>query len=246
MRVFAFAHHAPDEIVIKLRKNGIDRADIFLVGEEELIKRKNPRNHYVFMSVLSFYKNRDTLETLDVVSYVCDDPISLSQYRGFTPADYKVEEFFHVDGFSLTPMRSLDNCPNNPVFREKFDIIETCAKIAKQQITFLNQFMTFVYSLPSETHQKPVKELVCKWMASTETVAQYCKRLEKQRESVHLSDKQVKRLVALVSSDTAQLYRDALQMPGPADVVARTMKISAYELRYIRAINTGPKKAAVK
>ena len=244
MRVFAFAHHAPDEIVIKLRKNGVERADIFLVGEEELVKRKNPRKHYVFMSILSFYKNRDTMELLDVVSYVCDDPISLSQYKGLTKADYKTEEFFHVDGFSLVPMRSLDNCPDNPVFREKFDIIETCATIAKQQITFLNQFMTFVYSLPSETHQKPVKELVCRWMASTETVEQYCKRLEKQRESVHLSEKQVKRLVALISSETAQLYRDALQMPGEADVVARSMKISAYELRYIRAINTGPKAKA--
>ena len=241
MRVFAFAHHAPDEIVIKLRKNGIDRKDIFIVGEDEVIKRKNPRQHYVFMSVLSFYKNRDVLEMLTVISYVCDDPISLSQYRGFTPADYKTEEFFHADGFSLVPMRSLENCPDNPIVREKFNIIETAATIAKQQITFLNQFMTFIYSMPYETHQTPVKQMVCKWMASKETIPQYCKRIKKLRETVHLNDKQIKRLVVLVSSETAQLYREALQMPGDADSVAKSMKISAFELRYIRAINSGPK-----
>lgn len=241
MRAFAFAHHTPDEIVVKLRKNGIARKDIYIVGEEEIIKRKNPRKHYVFMSVVSFYKNRDVLELIGVISYVCDDPISLSQFRGFTLGDYKSEEFFHADGFSLVPMRNLENCPDNPVVREKFDIIETASKIARKQITFLNQFMTFIYSLPYETHQKPVKEMVCKWMASKETLAQYCKRMEKLRQTVHLSEKQMKRLIALLSSETAQLYRDALQLPGDEDDVAKAMKISAFELRYIRAINSGPK-----
>lgn len=241
MRVFAFAHHAPDEIVIKLRKNGIDRPDIFIVGEDEIIKRKNPRKHYVFMSVLSFHKNRDVLELLDVVSYVCDDPISLSQYRGFTPADYKIEEFFHADGFSLVPIRSLENCPDNPVSRERFDIIETASKVAKKQTTFLNQYMTFVYTMPRETHQTPIKEMMCKWMASKEGLPQYCKRVEKLRETLHLSEKQVQRLIALADTDVARLYKQALQTEGDVETVAKSLKISAYELRYIRAINAGPK-----
>lgn len=240
MRVFAFAHHAPDEVVIKLRKS-IARSEIFIVGEEEIIKRKNPRKHYVFMSVLSFHKNRDVLELLDVVSYVCDDPISLSQYRGFTPADYKSEEFFHADGFSLVPMRSLDNCPDNPVVRERFDIIETASKVAKRQTTFLNQYMTFVYTMPRETHQTPIKEMMCKWMASKETLQQYCKRVEKLRETLHLGEKQVQRLIALVDTDVARLYKQALQTEGDVEEIAKSLKISAYELRYIRAINAGPK-----
>lgn len=236
MKVFAFAHHAPDEILMKLCESGIDREDIYVVRVDEVIKRKNKRGHFIFLTTASFNANREQLESRTAQSYVFDNPLRLAQYN-FTPADYRMEEYFHVDGFALIPCVRLDKCPDIAINRKPFDIVATATEIAKQQITFLNQFMTFIYSMPSETHQKPIKELVCKWMASKEPFSKYCKRLEKLRESVHLTEKQVRRLSDLLSSSTAVLYRDALQQPGEEDAVAKAYKISAYEMRYIRSIN---------
>lgn len=236
MKVFAFAHHAPDEILMKLCESGIDREDVYVVRVDEVIKRKNKRNHLIFLNTASFNANREQLEIRNVQSYVFDNPLRLAQFN-FTPADYKMEEYFHVDGFSLIPCVRLDRCPDIAINRKPFDIVAVASEYAKQQITFLMQFMTFIYSMPSETHQKPVKELVCKWMASKEPFSKYCKRIETLRNTVHLTDKQVRRLSDLLSSPTAVLYRDALQQPGDEDEVAKEYKISAYEMRYIRSIN---------
>lgn len=241
MRAFAFAHHAPDEIIIKLRqKYNVERKDIAIVGDEDKISRKSKQRHFVFLSVVAFHHNLQRLAELDAQSYVFDDPISLTQYN-LTPADFKMEDYFHVDGFSLVPLIRLDRCPDVEIERQQFNVLDHAKKIAKQQKTFLNQFMTFIYSMPSETHQKPIKELVCKWMASKESIGHYCKRIEKLRQTVQLNDKQVKRLTEILSSETTNLYRKALQMPGDEDDVAKELKISAYELRYIRAINKGEK-----
>lgn len=241
MKAFAFACHAPDEVMLKLQQSGIDRKEICIVGEEEVITRKSKRNHFIFMTTGSFRANRSILETMDATAYVCDDPLSLSHYN-FTPADYKREEFFHVDGFSLLPMGKLKKCADVPIVRAPFSAIDEAVKVAKNQITFLNQFMTFIYSLPSETHQKPLKELVCKWMASKEPFSKYCKVIVK---NVSLTEKQLNRLTAILTSETTALYREALQQPGDEDDVAKIYKISAYELRFIRAINKGPSKKAV-
>ena len=238
MKVFAFAHKAPDEVLLKLRSEGIERADVYIVGDDEIIERKNKRQHFIFMSVQSFHYNREKLELREVQSYVCDDPIALSQFN-FTPADYRAEELFHLEGFTLTPCIRLDKCPDIPITRTPFDAVKKAKDHAKQQATFLMQVMTFIYLTPSETHQKPIKELVCKWMASKETFNQYCKRLEKLRLTSPLTDKQVKRMNDLLSSPTAILYREALQMEGEEDDIAKLLKVSAYELRYMRAINRG-------
>lgn len=236
MKVFAFAHHAPDEILIKLCKNGIDRDDIQIVGVADRIKRKNQCSHFIFLNTASFNANREQLELRDAQSYVFDNPIRLAQYN-FTAADYKMEEYFHVDGFALTPCCRLDRCPDVPVNRKNFDIIEAAKDSAKQQITFFNQFMTFIYTMPSETHQKPIKEMVCKWMESKEPFSKFTKRLSVLRNSIHLTEGQVRRITDMLQSATAILYRDALQQPGAEDDVAKAYKISAYEMRYIRAIN---------
>lgn len=240
MRALAFANHAPDELIIKLRGNKIDRKLIQIVGEETRVKRQSKCEHFVFLSVAAFHHNVKRLEELEgICCYVFDDPMALSQYN-LTPADFVMEEDFHIDGFSLLPTMNLD-APEIVPTRTQFNVVEYAKTIAKQQITFLNQFMTFIYSMPSETHQKPIKELVCKWMASKESLGQYCKRITKLRTQLLLTDKQVNRLQELVTSPVAELYRKALQLPGDEDEIARTLKVSAFELRYIRAINRGQK-----
>lgn len=239
MRVFGFACHAPDQVVMDLRRREIPRTEIYIVGEDELLKRKSKRKHFVFMTVLSFRRNREVLEIMpDIICYVCDNPLALSDFN-FCPADYEREEFFHIDGFSLTDINMrLHKCPDVAIARTPFNVIEEAKIEAKDQITFFNQFMTFVYSKPSETHQKPLKEIVCKWML-TKDPFMVC--FNKIKSTVALSEKDLARVTVILTSETADLYRKALQLNGPEEEIAKIYKISAYEMRYIREVS---KKAA--
>lgn len=218
-----------------LRRREIPRNEIYIVGETEVLARKNKRKHLVFMTVLSFRRNREVLEVMPgVTCYVCDNPLALSDFN-FSPADYEREEFFHIDGFALTDINiRVNKCPDVPIARAPFDVIAEATKEAKDQITFFNQFMTFVYSMPAETHQKPLKEIVCRWMLTKEPFSVCFNKIKK---AVALNEKQLARVTVILTSETAELYRRALQLTGAEEDIAKIYKISAYEMRYIREVS---------
>ena len=233
MIAYGFAHTAPDQVLVHLRKLGVPRAQIAMLGTEF-----ESRKHLIFLDTVSFETNRELAKKSGATCYICDDPISLAPYD-LIPVDYKVAEDFHVDGFSLTEFKVLPSPKEVTARKQRFNIVDSAKKHASNQQTFFTNFMTFIYSMPKDSHQLPVRRLACKWLASTETPRQLQNRIEKLRKSVYLTDKQVDRLTELLSTDTVDIYRAALQMDGDEDEVAQKLKISAYEMRYIRAINRG-------
>lgn len=239
MIAYGFAHTAPDKVLVHLRGLGVPRAQIAMLGADF-----EARKHLIFIDAASFETNRALADKTDCICYVCDDPISLAPFD-IVPVDYKQAEDFHVDGYTLLEFKSLPPAKSTTGGRRKFDMIQAAKKHASSQQTFFTNFMTFIYSMPKDSHQLPVRQMACKWLASTETYRQLNNRIEKLRKSVHMSDKQVERLVALLSSDVVAIYREGLQMDGDEDDVAMKLKISAYEMRYIRAINRGAADALV-
>lgn len=239
MIVYGFAHTAPDKLLVHLRGLGVPRAQIAMLGHDF-----EARKHLIFIDVASFEAGRDLAEKTNCICYVCDDPISLAPFD-LIPADYKPAEDFHVDGYTLTEFKNLPVAKQVTGARRKFDMVTVAKKHASSQQTFFTNFMTFIYSMPKESHQLPVRQLACKWLASTETYRQLNNRIDKLRKGVFLTDKQVERLIALLSADVVAIYREGLQMEGDEDDVAMKLKISAYEMRYIRAINRGAAEALV-
>lgn len=237
MIAYGFAHTAPDKVLVHLRKLGTPRSAIALVASPAKFEQ---RKHVVFSDVFTFEAHRKSI-TDKTICYVCDDPISLSMYN-VIPVDYKAAEAFHVDGFNLVEFKSIPASKQQHITRTKFDVVEAAKKVAREQHTFLMNFMSFVYTMPSSTHQTPVRQLVCKWLASTETEKQLQTRVASLSKKIKLTDKQVAKLMDLLSGEVVDLYRKALQMEGDEDDVAMKLKISAYEMRYIRAINSGVEK----
>ena len=238
MIAYGFAHTAPDKVLVHLRNIGTPRSAIALiVGDSNFEQRK----HLIFADVQSFEARRRSLLDSGSTCYVCDDPIALSSYN-VVPVDYKAAEDFHVDGFTLLDFKAIPTGKAQAIRREPFDIVESAKRHARAQQTFFTTFMTFIYTMPKETHQLPVRQMACKWLASTETERQLANRIATLRKTVTLTEKQTARLFDLLQGDVVDLYRKGLQMEGDEDDVAMKLKISAYEMRYIRAINRGTAK----
>jgi len=233
MIAYGFAHTTPDKVLVHLRQLGVPRAEIAILGPDF-----EARKHLIFVDAASFETYRDQADVADCACYVCDDPISLAPFD-LMPVDYKEADRFHVDGFTLIEFKTIPAPKEVTGRRRKFDVVDFAKKHAASQQTFFTNFMTWCYTMPSETHQLPVRQLACKWLASKETYRQLNNRIEKLRKTVYLTDKQAERLVELLSTETVDVYRTALQMDGDEDEVAHKLKISAYEMRYIRAINRG-------
>lgn len=115
------------------------------------------------------------------------------------------------------------------------DVIEDSVEMLQQQSTFLNRFMTFVYSTPRATHQNVIKVEVCKWMASKRPVRQLLRDIAKHPET-HLTERQHLRLEDLATSEVADLYRRAMQEGGCSKVLSVKYDISEYEINYMRAV----------
>lgn len=232
MKVMCFANHAPDEIIAMLKKSGV--TDI------KIVNGKDPEEqHVIVLGVNTFFRHERNREKR---YYVVDNPMAIMS-TNLQKVDLEEEEDLHIDGISIKRLEKIppfiDN--DNPS-KVPYNIVHVATQIAKSQQTFLNQFMTFIYSLPSETHQTPVKKLVCKWMASNESINSLQKKVELLRKTVPLNDKQVKRLFDIIDTEVTVKYRQALQQSGDEDDVAKAYRVSAYELRYIRAVNKGKDK----
>lgn len=239
MKVLAFANHAPDQVLAYLRqlKAVTKRSDIlFLEGGAELPDKCTSK--FVFLLSAT---GLDTYEGRTHTFFVFDDPIRLSRFT-VPVVDIECAKVFHKDGFLLKQDLNFSlPAKDVKVTKQKFDIVATCSDGVKCQKTFLNQFMTFVYSMPSGSHQKPIKKMVCKWMASKEPLSTFMRRLRSTGGDMPMSEKQYRRMEELLSSEVALIYRQAMQEKGDEDEVAERLQISAYELRYIRAINKAEK-----
>lgn len=237
MKVLAFGNHAPDEVIQMLKNAGFARSSIHICERRGTLAKRNRYQHIIFLSFNDF-KRQVVGPTYDSATfYVFDDPLRLFKV-GLVGADYERSEAIYLDGLTLFKLAKLPE-PQRLEFEDldaQPDLIEMATAEVKAQKTFLNQFMTFIYSLPGGSHQKPIKELTFHWMVTKEPISKLQKRLDAVNNSSPLSVKQRTRLCEIMSSEVTDLYRLALRLDGTEDEVAKRMMVSAYEMRYIRAI----------
>lgn len=238
MKVLAFGNHAPDEIIQMLKNAGYSRSSIHICERRGTLPKRNRHEHIIFLSFNDF-KRQNVGPSYDAATfYVFDDPLRLFKV-GLAGADFERSEALYLDGLTLSKLGSLPQ-PQEIEIDEivsQEDLLELALEEVKAQKTFLNQFMSYIYLLPSGTHQKPIREAVFRWMVTKEPVSKLSKRLDAIGNTSPLNEKQKTRLFALVSSEVIDLYRLALrQDEGTEDEMAMQMNISSYELRYIRAV----------
>jgi len=238
MRIVGFGCHAPDEVLLRLsREKGVKRSSVLILAPDAILPKRRPKkiDYVVFFSLKDLRRNIDCHPSFyDTIFMVFDTPIVLSGYNLKT-MDYKIGSDVHIDGFECLPLNLELNVESGSVMRTGFDIINASVEEVKAQRTLLNQLMTFIYTLPRATHQTPIKVLVCNWMISKGSLVKLNADLEKMKASP-LNQKQLARLNDILSSETANLYREALHEGGDSEALARRYGISAYEINYMRAI----------
>lgn len=239
MKVASFGCHAPDEVLVRLNKERqVKRSQVLMLTPDALLPKRKPKqiDFVVFFSVKDLRRNVSYDKSFDsVIFLVFDTPIALSGYN-FKHMDFKIGADLHIDGFKCLPLKlDFEELEFQALTRTGFDIVQMSVDEVKAQRTLLNQLMTFIYQLPRATHQSVIKERICNWMASRNTLVKLNADLAKLKGSP-LNDKQRARLNDILSSETALIYREAMREGGDSEALARRYGISAYEINYMRAI----------
>lgn len=200
---------------------------------------KRNKCEFVFVLSLTDLLRQNVGPSYDIATfYVFDDPVRLYS-KGIHGADFTPSSSMYLDGLDIFKLDALPPAREyriDDISEYRRNIVDAAIEEVKAQKTFLNQFMTFIYSMPSATHQKPIKEIVCKWMMSKASLVSLNKVLDSVQSTSPMSQKQRARLNDILGSEVTELYRQALQQDGDADDIAKKMSVSAYELRYIKSI----------
>lgn len=243
MNIFGCANHSPDYLLVRLVGSGVEESDIAFISNA-ILKAKRKYKVYIFLSALDLRRNLKLLRKFpNCIGIVCAPPIHLNDFTGITPLDYAESDNPHLEAFLLSKL-SLDlSAPSQEVKFRPTDY----AKIVQDKVEsfsgVLMPFMTFVYTMPSSTHQKPVKELACKWWVGGQSVKELEKSLAALVKTVPMNDKQRQRFLTIVTSQTGLLYQEALQEAKQFSIdslefraVADRRTVSAYEMRYMISV----------
>jgi len=249
MRVLGLANHSPDFISILLKKHfNVSPADVRFVGPSDILNKSSSKKFFVFLSSRALRINQATINSNKYrtkTGFVCDSPIALYDLDGIVPLDYFESENLHLDAFEITEVnKDRVNGPDTTIGHTRKKYAEVVQAKIESFTGILTQYMTFIYTMPSSSHQKPIKELACTWWASDETEDTLSERLASLVKGVPLSEKQQKRFFDLLLSPSALIYKAALSEVKDLESydgeeftsIAAKYGVSAYEMRYILSI----------
>ena len=226
--VVGYCFNPPDRVLVQMsRKLQLERKAVAFAPEPEKRTHKVVVHHGIQSLRRALKEGRWKKAT----HLVFDTPVNLHEFR-IPAGDMEVNDL-QAGGFQQKPLE-LEGKPFEG-FKERLNVIEESVELLKQQATFLNRFMTFVYSTPRATHQTVIKVEVCKWMLTKKRFPQLLKAIATSPETI-LNERQIKRLEDLTTSEVANLYREAMQEGGCSAELSVKYEVSEYEINYMRAV----------
>lgn len=253
MRNYGVCNHSPDYMFMWLKKVfGLETKDISIVPEGNMlpVKPSNKKRIYLFLSHKTFRLNLDRVNSkhyTKAVGMLFSNPLVLHSYPEIIPIDFEESSSVHIDAFllkepdkskmSLEPSSTL-------IVRERTDYL---AKVLDKVCSFnslLTPLMTFLYTLPNSTHQKPVKEIICTWLYNGGSYEDLENTLNSRKGELPLSAKHHARIRNILDSETAHKYKQALQVVSvyeddskvPYREIVSSFNVSKYEIRYIISV----------
>lgn len=252
MKVYGVCNHSPDFLFVWLKKlYSVSSSEIYILPENDFLTVRPRKNVKIvfFLSNRSFRRNLEIVNSKhykNISAILFASPIDIHSYENIFPLDFMESDDIHLDAFllqSLNKKRFSFSADSSLIERNKTDYLQNVLEHLKSFGSLLNPLMTFVYTLPSGSHQKPVKEMVCRWLYEDSDISELEKSLDKVSVSMSFSSKQKKRLIDILSSDVARKYKNALaeykrsvQNEETIYKIVYKWSVSAYELRYILSI----------
>lgn len=249
MRLFGCVNTAPDLLGLYLIKTfKVSSSDIMFVHSDGTLLQRSTKKYYILLGVQAVKGNLDRINSKKyegTTGIVCDNTMELHSIKGIIPLDYKEAIDIHVDAFDLAPIgKKTFNEPDRTVYIQQEDYTDKIVEKVESFKGLLTQFMTFIYTNPSATHQTPLKNLACSWLASAENESELQVKLDTLVREIKLSEPKQKRFMELLTTETALLYKTAIAETLNMDTDSKEFydiitkyEVSAYEVRYIMAIN---------
>lgn len=254
MRVIACGNHSPDYVLVLLdKKLGIKAESVQIVPDGEKLPKRSNRSVFFFLSPACARFNMEIINSKSYrgkKAFVFGSPLQLIYLDNIVHADFKESDDVHIDALLLDKFDTsiVEGDDTEMGFSVK-NYVEKVQEKVESFTGILTQFMTFIYSTPSSTHQKPIKELACRWLCSKKSVDVLGKKLDDLSKTVPLTDRQKKRFMDLVTSPSALTYKQALAEAKHLDyydgdefkAITNKYGVSGYEMRYILSINNSSK-----
>ncbi len=252
MKIYGVCNHSPDYIVTWLRKFlKVSPSTVSIVPEGNILpKRSSGKTVYLFLSKKTFKANLERLNSKAyalAAGFVFTDPLSVNDFVNVTPLDFAESTDIHLDAFLLTkPDKKIFDfdLDSAPVTIERSNYLEKVLARVCSFNSLLNPLMSFIYTLPSASHQKPIKEIICQWLFDGGSEESLEGMLDRKSNSLPLSDKQRERIRNILYTDDGATYKQALAVVKKYDSddkvpyreLVSSFNVSAYDLRYIQAI----------
>ncbi len=228
MRYFACVTHAPDVVAKWLSDNLALAPTDFHMAETSV----NKKRVQMFLGYSSFVKLHKQLpHKSEALAVVFCTPIQAYSWN-LLPLDYLESEEPHLNAFEYHELdKTILRGPPMDLVYESRPYLNKIVELVGSFESLLHELMSFIYTMKTP-EQKTAKEAACRFLARGLSLEQL------RRELNALNDRQIERMIQMLSNDVAQRIQQAFA-DTKLSIEERVKKynVSAYELRYIESVN---------
>lgn len=248
MRCLGVAYNSPGTIVSFLVSTGTLRKGIKILRPGDVLPNATKCPIIIMQDVRQYGRHLRALRRPaynNTIVIVFGSSLSLSGIKDYLPLDHTMVEgsrccesvplkltrkhLARVLKAQPSPAQSLQPC----------DHLANMVESVKKD-SLLNPLMSYIYTLPSRTHQTPIKELCARALVLRHRFDDLAKSIRK--EGLQLSSGSAERLKSIIDGQVADKYRAFFHKFGDGhgysaiDDLCAEYHVSPYEVRYVLSI----------
>lgn len=256
MHCFGISNHTPEQALVALQKRQVvsEMSEVAIVPAGTVLNtEKKPSRQILFiLNTSDFYRNLKTLNSPRYEKahvFVFASPLRIAELSSCVPLDFEANPAAKGLGYLLkkdinvAEYKSRVKKVTAPVARMHTRYLTLLTDSVKHG-SLLNPLMTFLYTLPSSTHQTPVKEAVAIYLYKGGAWA----KLEELLDGIKgvIINKRIRdRLKDILKSPEGDNMRAAFKelraAKGEAKApswaqLAKRHTVTEYEMKYIKSV----------
>ncbi len=264
MFAFGLSNHSPDQAMQSMLSKGIvaDPSEVAILPSGSRLKEnKKPVRSVIFVLCVSDFDRNvavfNSKKYADVRVFIFASPLRIKELNNVVALDFDSNPaglglgFVLRKDFNMVAYRKALKTENENVKKEPAHYLRVLTDNAKLG-SLLNPLMTFIYTLPSATHQTPVKEAVAQYLYKGLTYKRFEEMLDELRD-ITVTKRVRDRLKEILTSEVGENYRSAFKALSlvPRDklvikdkaalqAICAKYNTSDYEMSYVRSIVESP------
>lgn len=249
MYFFGITHHNPAQVITFLGKNRLitARKDVRIVAAGETLPQTISQKFIFLLDPVTASRSIKVLSTTPYVGtsvFAFASKLWLDNMSGCILLDSEAS----LDPMSPSSqpiqlrMKNYRSALRKavPVRKESKDFLQAMVDHVKRG-SLLNPLMSFIYTLPSATHQTPVKEVCAQFYCSGLTVPAALRAIDR-RVGATMTKAATARLRSILESEESKKYQTLLKAYSPKlsdaelEALCHEHSASPYEVRYLLSV----------